>query len=62
MDTFYYPDSMSSDKALRVARLRDFLFVLGAVVCVCVHSHVLSCPWPNHRAAAVYLIHGGEIC
>ena len=61
MDTFYYPDSMPSDKALRVARLRDFLFVLGAIVW-CVHSHVLSCPWPNHRAAAVYLIHGGEIC
>ena len=43
-----------------VAGLRDFYLSIGAVVCV--HSHVLSCPWPNHRAAAVYLIHGGEIC
>lgn len=60
MDTFYYTDSISCDKTLEVACLRDFLFVVGAIVCV--HSHVLSCPWPNHRAAAVYLIHGGEIC
>ena len=41
MDTFYYTDSMSSDKALRVARLRDFLFVLGAVVCVCIVMYCL---------------------
>ena len=41
MDIFYYPDSMSSDKDLRVARLRDFLFVLGAVVCVCIVMYCL---------------------